>query len=148
MFVAATDQVRIRARLSIRCCKALRFPPAGHGSAAICCAAFRRLSSPGNCPRLALIRLTCDGNDSVEIIGDREGTIELMSVVVILQVAGSLACAKRGWVNVGVARIECEICRAQLDFAVPSASSFEGESIIVMDFFFLVLLFNGGGWDC
>ncbi|XP_047153583.1 uncharacterized protein LOC124825089 [Vigna umbellata] len=52
------------------------------------------------------------------------------------KVAGSLACAKRGWVNVGVAKIECEICRAQLDFAVPSASSFEGESIILMDFFF------------
>ena len=28
----------------------------------------------------------------------------------ILQVAGSLACAKRGWVNVDVAKIECEIC--------------------------------------
>ncbi|BAT93295.1 uncharacterized protein HKW66_Vig0206860 [Vigna angularis] len=43
------------------------------------------------------------------------------------KVAGSLACAKRGWVNVGVAKIECEICRAQLDFAVPSASSFEAD---------------------
>ncbi|WVZ00087.1 hypothetical protein V8G54_026156 [Vigna mungo] len=43
------------------------------------------------------------------------------------KVAGSLACAKRGWVNVGVARIECEICRVQLDFAVPSASSFEAD---------------------
>jgi len=69
-----------------------------------------------------------------------------MSVFVILQVAGSLACAKRGWVNVGVTKIECEICRAQLDFAVSSASSFEGESIIVMYFFFWFLLFNDGGW--
>ncbi|ESW21247.1 hypothetical protein PHAVU_005G054700 [Phaseolus vulgaris] len=43
------------------------------------------------------------------------------------KVSGSLACAKRGWVNVGVAKIECEICRAQLDFAVPSASSFEAD---------------------
>jgi len=60
---------------------------------------------------------------------------------VVSQVAGSLACAKRGWVNVGVAKIECEICGAQLDFAVPSASSFEGESIIVMDVFCLFCFF-------
>lgn len=49
-----------------------------------------------------------------------------------MQVAGSLACAKRGWVNVDVAKIECEICGAQLDFALPSASSFEGEAIMEM----------------
>ncbi|KAK7324405.1 hypothetical protein VNO77_27941 [Canavalia gladiata] len=44
------------------------------------------------------------------------------------KVAGSLACAKRGWVNVGVAKIECELCGAQLDFALPSASSFEADT--------------------
>ncbi|KAG5106790.1 hypothetical protein JHK82_043760 [Glycine max] len=44
------------------------------------------------------------------------------------KVAGSLACAKRGWVNVDVAKIECEICGAQLDFALPSASSFEADA--------------------
>ncbi|XP_027341187.1 uncharacterized protein LOC113854422 isoform X2 [Abrus precatorius] len=41
------------------------------------------------------------------------------------KVAGSLACAKRGWVNADVAKIECELCGAQLDFALPLASSFE-----------------------
>lgn len=41
----------------------------------------------------------------------------------------------------GVAKIECEICHAQLDFAVPSASSFEGESIIVMDVVFCLFVF-------
>ncbi|KAJ1430699.1 Zinc finger, C3HC-like [Sesbania bispinosa] len=41
------------------------------------------------------------------------------------KVAGSLACAKRGWVNVDVTKIECELCGAQLDFALPSASSVE-----------------------
>lgn len=40
------------------------------------------------------------------------------------KVAGSLACAKRGWVNVDVAKIECEICGAQLDLA----SSFEADA--------------------
>ncbi|KAG5000490.1 hypothetical protein JHK87_021562 [Glycine soja] len=44
------------------------------------------------------------------------------------KVAGSLACAKRGWVNVGVAKIECEICAAQLDFTLPSAPSFEADA--------------------
>ncbi|XP_019456438.1 PREDICTED: uncharacterized protein LOC109357142 [Lupinus angustifolius] len=34
------------------------------------------------------------------------------------KVAGSLACAKRGWVNVDVTKIECELCNAQLDFAL------------------------------
>ncbi|RDX79937.1 NIPA-like protein, partial [Mucuna pruriens] len=43
----------------------------------------------------------------------------------LAKVAGSLACAKRGWVNVDVAKIGCEICGAHLDFALPSASSFE-----------------------
>ncbi|OIW11637.1 hypothetical protein TanjilG_24843 [Lupinus angustifolius] len=38
------------------------------------------------------------------------------------KVAGSLACAKRGWVNVDVSKIECELCGAQLDFALPSIS--------------------------
>ncbi|XP_028761015.1 uncharacterized protein LOC114719660 isoform X2 [Neltuma alba] len=32
------------------------------------------------------------------------------------KVAGSLACAKRGWVNSDVNKIECEICGATLDF--------------------------------
>ncbi|XP_061371495.1 uncharacterized protein LOC133314072 [Gastrolobium bilobum] len=44
------------------------------------------------------------------------------------KVAGSLACAKRGWVNVDVAKIECDLCGAQLDFALPSASSFEADA--------------------
>ncbi|KAK7401679.1 hypothetical protein VNO78_13351 [Psophocarpus tetragonolobus] len=41
------------------------------------------------------------------------------------KVAGSLACARRGWVNVDVAKIGCEICGAQLDFALPSALASE-----------------------
>ncbi|XP_004488855.1 uncharacterized protein [Cicer arietinum] len=44
------------------------------------------------------------------------------------KVAGSLACAKRGWVNVDVTKIECELCGAQLDFALPSASSVEADA--------------------
>lgn len=49
-----------------------------------------------------------------------------------MQVAGPLACAKRGWVNVDVTKIGCELCGAQLDFALPSASSVEGEDITLM----------------
>ncbi|KAE9585079.1 hypothetical protein Lal_00017930 [Lupinus albus] len=43
------------------------------------------------------------------------------------KVAGSLACAQRGWVNVDVNKIECELCGAQLDFALPSIS-FEADT--------------------
>ncbi|KAL1299931.1 hypothetical protein HN51_044518 [Arachis hypogaea] len=43
------------------------------------------------------------------------------------KIAGSLACAKRGWVNLDVAKIECEVCHAQLDFASSSANSFEAD---------------------
>ncbi|CAL0326441.1 unnamed protein product [Lupinus luteus] len=43
------------------------------------------------------------------------------------KIAGSLACAKRGWVNVDVSKIECELCGAQLDFALPS-NSFEADT--------------------
>jgi hypothetical protein len=57
----------------------------------------------------------------------------------ILQVAGPLACAKRGWVNVDVAKIECELCGAKLDFALPSDSSVEGEDIIFVMVFFLLV---------
>ena len=40
---------------------------------------------------------------------------------------------KRGWENVDVPKFECEICDAQLDFALPSASSCEAimEMVIV-----------------
>ncbi|XP_039686585.1 uncharacterized protein [Medicago truncatula] len=41
------------------------------------------------------------------------------------KVGGPLACAKRGWVNVDVSKIECELCGVQLDYALPSASSAE-----------------------
>ncbi|WOH03077.1 hypothetical protein DCAR_0522469 [Daucus carota subsp. sativus] len=34
--------------------------------------------------------------------------------------ASSLACARRGWVNVGVDKIECESCSANLKFSAPS----------------------------
>ncbi|QHO28840.1 Nuclear-interacting partner of ALK [Arachis hypogaea] len=43
------------------------------------------------------------------------------------KIAGSLACAKRGWVNLDVAKIECEVCHAQLDFASSSANAFEAD---------------------
>ncbi|CAL5187203.1 unnamed protein product [Lathyrus oleraceus] len=46
------------------------------------------------------------------------------------KVAGPLACAKRGWVNVDVTKIGCELCGAQLDFALPSASSVEADASI------------------
>ncbi|XP_057451270.1 uncharacterized protein LOC130743159 isoform X2 [Lotus japonicus] len=46
----------------------------------------------------------------------------------IPKVAGSLACAKRGWVSVDVTKIECELCGAQLDFAMLSASSVEADT--------------------
>lgn len=68
-----------------------------------------------------------------------------------MQVAGSLACAKRGWVNVDVTKIECELCGAQLDFALPSASSVEGEAIsitiMVFSFFLLCELLVPLGFD-
>ena len=51
-----------------------------------------------------------------------------------MQVAGSLVCAKRGWVSVDVTKIECELCGAQLDFALLSASSVEGEDVIIIAF--------------
>ncbi|KAI4333366.1 hypothetical protein L6164_018190 [Bauhinia variegata] len=38
------------------------------------------------------------------------------------KVAGSLACAKRGWVNIDDSNIECELCGANLDFASLSSS--------------------------
>ncbi|XP_054815572.1 uncharacterized protein LOC129315686 isoform X2 [Prosopis cineraria] len=38
------------------------------------------------------------------------------------KVAGSLACAKRGWVNSDVDKIECEICGATLDFTSSESS--------------------------
>ncbi|TKY49334.1 NIPA protein [Spatholobus suberectus] len=44
------------------------------------------------------------------------------------KVTGSLGCARRGWVNVDVAKIECEICGARLDFALPAAPSFEADA--------------------
>ncbi|MED6119396.1 hypothetical protein PIB30_011461 [Stylosanthes scabra] len=44
------------------------------------------------------------------------------------KIAGSLACAKRGWLNVDVAKIECEVCGAQIDFASSSANSFEADA--------------------
>lgn len=44
------------------------------------------------------------------------------------KVAGPLACAKRGWVNVDVAKIECELCGAKLDFALSSDSSVEADA--------------------
>ncbi|KAK7272672.1 hypothetical protein RJT34_29417 [Clitoria ternatea] len=44
------------------------------------------------------------------------------------KVTGSLACAKRGWVNVDVAKIECEVCGAKLDLALPLPSSFEADT--------------------
>jgi hypothetical protein len=65
--------------------------------------------------------------------------IVLRFVWMILQVAGPLACAKRGWVNVDVAKIECELCGAKLDFALPSDSSVEGEDIIFVMVFFLLV---------
>lgn len=44
------------------------------------------------------------------------------------KVGGPLACAKRGWVNVDVSKIECELCGVQLDYALPSASSAEADA--------------------
>ncbi|KAK7243962.1 hypothetical protein RIF29_38777 [Crotalaria pallida] len=44
------------------------------------------------------------------------------------KVAGSLACANRGWVNVDVSKIECELCAAQLNFASLSTSFEDGAS--------------------
>ncbi|KAL2331146.1 hypothetical protein Fmac_018727 [Flemingia macrophylla] len=45
------------------------------------------------------------------------------------KVAGSLACAKRGWVNVDVAKIECEICGAHLDFTSSSEADASSEEL-------------------
>jgi len=42
-------------------------------------------------------------------------------------------------VNVDVSKIECELCGVQLDYALPSASSAEGENILVMLSSFLAL---------
>ena len=52
------------------------------------------------------------------------GKVDLCAhvILLLLQVAGSLACAKRGWVNSDVNKIECEICGATLGFT-SSASS-------------------------
>ncbi|KAF7822514.1 NIPA-like protein [Senna tora] len=45
------------------------------------------------------------------------------------KVAGSLACAKRGWVNSDVNKIECELCGAKLDFSSSTSSvNFEDAS--------------------
>ncbi|XP_068656012.1 uncharacterized protein [Aristolochia californica] len=45
------------------------------------------------------------------------------------KVAGSLACARRGWMNVGTDKIECESCGVQLSFnLLPSLASAEANS--------------------
>ncbi|KAF6167452.1 hypothetical protein GIB67_031653 [Kingdonia uniflora] len=42
------------------------------------------------------------------------------------KIASSLACARRGWVNVGVDKIVCESCGANLSFILPSWNPTEG----------------------
>jgi hypothetical protein len=42
-------------------------------------------------------------------------------------------------VNVDVAKIECELCGAKLDFALSSDSSVEGEDIIIVMVIFLLV---------
>lgn len=48
-----------------------------------------------------------------------------------MKAANSLSCARRGWVNVDVDKIECETCGANLKYmaSTPWMSS-EGESIL------------------
>lgn len=46
-----------------------------------------------------------------------------------LQGAGSLSCARRGWINIDTDIIECESCGAQLTFTI-SASWSPTEGII------------------
>ncbi|KAI4323153.1 hypothetical protein L6164_022782 [Bauhinia variegata] len=50
------------------------------------------------------------------------------------KIAGSLACAKRGWVNTDVNNIECELCSVNLDFAslassIPSEADASSEDL-------------------
>lgn len=56
-----------------------------------------------------------------------------MLMQMLIQAASSLACARKGWVNVDVDKVECESCGAVLKF-VSSASwtPFEGESFLYL----------------
>ncbi|MED6215812.1 hypothetical protein PIB30_001429 [Stylosanthes scabra] len=57
------------------------------------------------------------------------------------KIAASLSYTKRDWLNVDVAKIECEACRAQIDFASCSANSFEAiESDLLLSVWILYLL--------
>ena len=46
----------------------------------------------------------------------------------LIQAASSLACARRGWVNVDIDKIECESCGATLKYIAPDSwTTIEGE---------------------
>lgn len=45
-----------------------------------------------------------------------------------MQAASSLACARRGWVNVGADKIDCESCGANLKYVAKAGwTSSEGD---------------------
>lgn len=47
-----------------------------------------------------------------------------------IQAASSLACARKGWVNVDIDKVECESCSAVLKFvSLATWTSSEGESL-------------------
>lgn len=47
----------------------------------------------------------------------------------LIQAASSLACARKGWVNMDVDKVECESCGAILKFvSSPTWTPSEGES--------------------
>ena len=49
-----------------------------------------------------------------------------------MQAASSLSCSRRGWVNVDVDKIECELCGANLEF-ISSVSWTPMEGKVLVD---------------